>query len=308
METVHHCLACQHQHFRSIQRTHAMMHPTAEVFNFDQCQHCGLVFLNPRVPAAELMHYYTDYYLPYRGERAWGKYAPLVASSQAKIDRQRVKLVEQFVNLSSQETVIDVGCGKPTFLEQLYRKSKCRAIGTDFSDAGWKNEPNRFANLDLRVGEIKALELPTADVFTMWHYLEHDYDPAQTLSNLRQYAQSDTHLIIEVPNYDSDSRRRFGAYWAGWHTPRHTALYTPASLQTLLENNGWQVKEMRTHGTLDPYSLYWMSAMEQRGIDWSKSMEGKFINYVIGMVKFLPKRWTSTSLGVMTATATPAAD
>lgn len=306
METIQHCLACQGQHFQTVQRTRAMMHPSEEEFSFDQCQHCGLVFLNPRVEAEQLMEYYTDYYLPYRGERAWGKYAKLVANSQVKMDRQRVQLVNNFVPLGSQSTIIDIGCGKPTFLEQLQQKYNCQVIGTDFSDEGWKTESGRFKKLDLRFGEIEQIELPPADVLTMWHYLEHDYTPATTLQHLHKNAQTSTHLIIEVPNYDSDSRKRFGQYWAGWHTPRHTALYTPESITTLLENNGWKVRQVLTNGTLDPYNLYWMSEMEKRGIDWSKNMEDEFVHYVIGMIKFLPKRWTNSSLGVLTAVAVPA--
>ncbi|MFK7936967.1 MAG: class I SAM-dependent methyltransferase [Saprospiraceae bacterium] len=306
MEIVQHCLACQQQEFRTVQRTKAMMHPSEEAFNFDQCQNCGLVFLNPRVEVERLMDYYTDYYLPYRGDLAWGKYAHLVASSQVKMDRQRVALVNGFVPLNTESTVVDIGCGKPTFLEQLQQKYKCNAVGTDFSDEGWKNELERFGNLDLRYGEIEEIELPPADAITMWHYLEHDYAPAKTLQHLRNTVKNDTHLIIEVPNYDSESRQQFGKHWAGWHTPRHTALYTPDSMTTLLENNGWQVKKILTHGTLDPYNLYWMSQMEKRGIDWSKNMEEEFVNYVIGMIKFLPKRWKKSSLGVMTAVAVPA--
>lgn len=305
LETLPCCLACGGHSFETVQRTRAMMHPSEESFNFDECQDCGLVQLNPRVRASELMHYYTDYYLPYRGEHAWGKYATLVKNSQIKMDRQRVKRVQQFVPLNSSTKLVDIGCGKPTFLEQAQRLTGCHALGLDFNDSGWRDEPQRFAALQLQVGEVGNLMLDTADVFTMWHYLEHDYAPMDTLRQLRQYAQADTHLIVEVPNYDSDSRRRFGTNWAGWHSPRHTALYTPKSMTVLLERSGWQVKQTLSYGTLDPYNLYWMSRMEQRGIDWSQDMEQEFWGYVRGMVAFLPKRWLGSSLGVMTAIATP---
>ena len=62
------------------------MHPTDEVFTFVRCLGCDLVYLAPRVPAAELGRYYTDAYLPYRGARAWGPFAPLVALGLAAQD------------------------------------------------------------------------------------------------------------------------------------------------------------------------------------------------------------------------------
>jgi hypothetical protein len=39
------------------------MHSNKELFNFDQCAECKLVFLNPRVSLDVLQNYYTSYYL-----------------------------------------------------------------------------------------------------------------------------------------------------------------------------------------------------------------------------------------------------
>jgi hypothetical protein len=145
------------------------------------------------------------------------------------------------------------------------------------------------------------------DIITMWHYLEHDYDPVETLKRLKSIAHSQTTLIIEVPNYDSESRKKFGEHWAGFHTPRHTFLFTPETISLALRQSGWKVKNINTFGTLDPYVLYWMSKMEQKEIDWSKSMDSEFFDYVMGMIKFLPKRirGSKRSLGIMTSVASP---
>lgn len=63
-------------------------------YNFDQCEHCGLVFLNGRIPEAELGQFYSKNYLPYRVEEAWGKYAKFVKRDQQNIDQARVKRVK----------------------------------------------------------------------------------------------------------------------------------------------------------------------------------------------------------------------
>jgi hypothetical protein len=58
---------------------------------------------------------------------------------------------------------------------------------------------------------------------------------------------------------------------------------------------------------MDPYLLYWMSKMEQKGIQWDKNMEDEFKDFMVGMVQFLPKKWMQKklSLGIMTVIATP---
>ena len=62
------------------------MHSDNDLFNFDQCSECQLVFLNPRVSPNQLKKYYTSHYLPYRGSKAWGKFEKLVENSQKKLD------------------------------------------------------------------------------------------------------------------------------------------------------------------------------------------------------------------------------
>jgi hypothetical protein len=114
-------------------------------------------------------------------------------------------------------------------------------------------------------------------------------------------------LIVEVPNFDSYTRRKFGKYWAGYHTPRHTGLYSPKNIEVLLKNSGWQVESLLTYGSLAPYTLHWMSEMEKKQIDWGKSMEPRFIRFVVGMILHAPIYFMHKvfSMGFMTVIAKP---
>jgi methyltransferase family protein len=304
MITLTHCPACLSTHFNDLIQTPAQMHPSKEIFQFQQCKQCSLVFLNPRVPLDNLKEYYTDFYLPYRGSSAWGKYKNQVESSQRKLDKKRANWIGKLQNINPKTVVLDIGCGKPTFLKACQKKYNCKTIGLDFTDEGWKENPTDYKGIELLIGEVKNLPQDIRpDIITMWHYLEHDYDPVQTLTLLKNISHQNTKLLIEVPNYDSESRKKFGMHWAGYHTPRHTFLFSPGNLKLLLKQSGWETHTINTYGTLDPYVLYWMSEMEQKNIAWDKDMESEFFNYVLGMIRFLPKRWTTKkrSLGIMTA-------
>ena len=283
-----------------------MMHANSEQFNFDQCEDCDFVFLNPRVPEADLHQYYTEFYLPYRGAEAWGKYEKIVQKSEKKLDHKKAKYIEKFCNLNTDSFILDIGCGQPSFLKHCYEKWKCKTLGLDFSDKGWANQKDLYKNLNLKVGEIKDLPKDLKpDVITMWHYLEHDYYPAENLNYLKSISKPDTKLIIEIPNFDSISRKKFGKNWAGWHTPRHTSLFSPNNVELLLEKNGWQVQDILTYGTMDPYVLHWMSKMEQKNIAWDKNMEDEFFDFVLGMITFYPQKLKEKklSLGIMTVIA-----
>jgi 2-polyprenyl-3-methyl-5-hydroxy-6-metoxy-1,4-benzoquinol methylase len=309
MEYLTECLACNSTNFEAFEQTNAMMHQNLPAtYNFDKCNNCGLVFLNPRVDVTTLGQFYTASYLPYRVEEAWGKYASFVKQDQQKIDKARVQRLFKHCNLNTQSRILDIGCGKPTFLACLRDTIKANLIGLDFSNEGWKNDRNLFHDIDLRTGEIADLdnEKPI-DVITMWHYLEHDYQPQQHLKQLLNYSHAQTRLIIEVPNFDSYTRKKFGKHWSGYHTPRHTALYSPKNMELMLKNSGWQVEQILTYGSLNPYTLHWMSRMEQKGINWSASMEPRFIGYVIGMLLNAPLYLLQKyfSMGFMTIIARP---
>jgi SAM-dependent methyltransferase len=216
--------------------------------------------------------------------------------------------VKETYAISSESLILDIGCGSPSFLKACQRELNCQTMGIDFSDEGWKEQRNQFQGLDLQVAEIKDLAVNLGpDVITMWHYLEHDYTPLENLSYLKSISKPATTLIIEIPNFDSISRKKYNENWAGWHTPRHTSLFSPNNINLLLDRSGWQVSEVLTHGTLNPYLLFWMSEMEQKGILWTKNMEKEFWNFVTGMLQFVPKKWRQkkSSLGVMTIIATP---
>ena len=307
MHCLTNCPICNSTSISSFIQTMAQMHPDNELFNFDQCTKCQLVFLNPRVPLNELKKYYTSYYLPYRGAKAWGKFEKMVENSQQKLDLKRLKRVKQAHQIDSDSLLLDIGCGKPSFLKVCHQQLNCRTLGIDFSDEGWKGEEAHFSEIDLRVAEVKDLINIQPDVITMWHYLEHDYSPLENLSYLKSIAKPSTKLIIEIPNFDSSSRKKYGENWAGWHTPRHLSLFSPKNVTLLLQKSGWEVSELETYGTMDPYLLQWMSKMEQKGIKWNKNMEDEFWKFVFGMILFAPKKWIKkrSSLGIMTVIASP---
>ena len=246
--------------------------------------------------------------MPYRGSEAWGKYSKLVEGSQKKLDLKRVKWVKEMCSVSPKSLILDVGCGNPSFLKACQQELNCKTLGIDFSDEGWKEQSTLFKGLDLQVAEIKDLSLNLKpDIITMWHYLEHDYTPLENLTYLKSIAKPSTTLIIEIPNFDSISRKKYNENWAGWHTPRHTSLFSPDNIKLLLDKSGWNVSQLITYGTLNPYLLFWMSEIEQKGIQWNKNMENEFWDFVIGMLKFMPTKWNEKklSLGIMTVIATP---
>lgn len=322
------CLLCgSGDAYPEIETGAQMFTGSQEKFQFVRCASCGLVYLNPRIEPEELGTYYPSYYLPYRGGEAWGRFAPIAEKGLRITDRRRSRVASRGLRRvgrevrrsdstmseasRSEQHLLDVGCGKPSFLATLRdRRPGLRLTGIDFVSSGWQDTPEKWHGLNLIESEPTHFE-PEAgaepDVITMWHYLEHDYAPKQTLSRMREISHPRTRLIVEVPDYNSLPRLIYGPNWQGFHAPRHTAIYTRQTLTGMLRSAGWEVVSHTTAGTLDIYALWWMSAMEKRGIDWSASMEPRFIRFMIGRVLTAPLRPLAAvaPLGVQLVEARP---
>ena len=257
--------------------TSALMHePNNELYIFNICNNCEAIFLTNPVPPEKLEHYYTDNYLPYRGPAAWGKYSSFVANSQKKIDSNRVIFVKKYLKKNNPNlNVLDVGCGNPSFLELLQQNSKVNCTGIDFSDSGWKGK--NYPNLALKKVAIEDF-VPSKqfDIITLWHYLEHDYNPNQTIEKLYDCLKQGGKLIIEVPDYKSIFAKIQKSYWQGWHSPRHISFVTKKSFDHLFQKDKWEIATHLRYGTLDAFTLWWLGRMQKKGVDWSETMSNHF--------------------------------
>ncbi len=304
-ERVPGCLGCGGSAATAVVSHRAQMSDDPSTFTWVRCTACGLVYLDPRVPAEEIGRYYEDY-LPHRGPAAWGRWARLVAGAERRTDAARLEVVRSLGPLGPAQSVLDVGCGRPSFLQVLRDRTGARAVGTDFDASGWSTAPGMREGLELHAGILEELPLVGPfDRITLWHVLEHLYRPVETLRYLRSLARPGTLLVIEVPDHAGLTRRWQGASWAGYHTPRHTAAYTPTTLRAAVEAGGWRLLRQYQWGTLDPYVLWWLGDQERRGGGFSGSLESRFLPFMLGKVVALPltllQRWLP--LGFQTAIA-----
>lgn len=277
------CPICKKTKSNHYITTNALMHESNnEVFIFNVCNNCEAVFLTNPVTPERLELYYTDNYLPYRGPAAWGKYSSFVANSQKKTDSNRINFVKKYLkkNNANNVNVLDVGCGNPSFLELLQQNSKVNCTGIDFSDSGWKGK--NYPNIDLKKVAIEDYITDNQfDVITLWHYLEHDYNPSQTIETLYYRLKQGGKLIIEVPDYKSISAKIQKSYWQGWHSPRHISLLTKKSFALLFQKDKWEITKHLQYGTLDAFTLWWLGRMQKKGVDWSGNMSNHFWKLVL---------------------------
>ena len=171
-------------------------------FKFVTCSECNLTYQNPRVPVSEIGAFYDEEYIAHRKKKNWGLFSGMYEKAMDKHDSAKMEIVSKYVSLSAESTVLDVGCAVGSFLGKLKKIHNLRALGIDFKDLRAEVE-SRGAEFFL--GSLAELYLPpkSCDLVTMWHFLEHDYSPMESLKKCLGLLKEDGRIIIEVPRLDS---------------------------------------------------------------------------------------------------------
>jgi SAM-dependent methyltransferase len=143
----------------------------------------------------------------------------------------------------SEETgfVLDVGCGGGLFLSQL-RQQGLPVVGLDFSlpaaSIAWSRN-----DVPAVCGTLSQAPLrdESCAAVTMFHVLEHLYDPVSYLEVARRLLRPDGRLIVQVPNAACWQFLLLGEAWNGLDVPRHLFDFRASDLEILLGSCGFEV-------------------------------------------------------------------
>lgn len=221
-------------------------------FQFVTCEACGLAYQSPRLKLEHIGAYYDDEYIAHRKKTDWGILTPFYRRGMEKHDREKDKLVSRYVELNPDDRVLDVGSGSGSFLQRMRTRYQIEASGVDFKDL---THLPFYEQVTLHNGLFYEQELPDDHykLLTMWHFLEHDYDPMRTLETARRVMHPDGRLVIEVPRLDSITFRLYGERWPGLQAPQHTVLYTKEMLLKFMERSGLEVVDYLPYGAFPAY-------------------------------------------------------
>ena len=221
-------------------------------FQFVTCDRCGLAYQSPRLTVENISPYYDDEYIAHRKETDWGMLTWFYQRGMDKHDREKDKLVSRYVKLDQDSQVLDVGCGSGSFLQRLRQQHHVNASGVDF-----KNLTHLPFFDDVTFHEGLYYEQPLADNFydlvTMWHFLEHDYDPVRTLETTKRILKPGGHLVVEVPRLDCVTYMLYGKRWPGVQAPQHTVMYSKEMLLKFVEGSGLELVEYLPYGAFPAY-------------------------------------------------------
>jgi SAM-dependent methyltransferase len=256
-------------------------------FQFVTCDSCGLRFQNPRLTIENIKPFYSDEYIAHRKKTDWGVLSGFFSWVMDRHDRQKDALVSRFVKLDDTSSVLDVGCAVGTFLQKMRTRYGVHATGVDFADLSKNPALN---GVDFRCGLFCEQDFGRTrfDLITMWHYLEHDYDPMRTLAYARDVLAPNGRIVIEVPRLDSTTFRLYRERWPGLQAPQHTVLFDRDHLLEAVSAAGLEVDAYLPYGAFPAFFYFFAGAafkiLRGKGLNLSKAI----YPYFLGQILFSP--------------------
>ncbi|OHC01370.1 MAG: hypothetical protein A3H23_06480 [Planctomycetes bacterium RIFCSPLOWO2_12_FULL_40_19] len=252
-----------------------------EVFKLVKCKSCGLHYINPRPIKQQIGYYYSeDYYAhnplkkkkPKERNRFVEKWMDFKKNVRALIlinfynypykqekDRKSLSAYKKIIlwffyityrsrldiiPFSGEGKILDIGCGNGRYLLTL-KKQGWQTYGIEQSPKSSKYARD-VLHLEVNTGDLldSKYQAEFFDVITMWHSLEHLYEPILTLKEAKRILKDDGLLIIAVPNVDSFAAKVFKKYWYQLEIPIHLIAFTPDSITRMLDAAGFKAKKI----------------------------------------------------------------
>jgi SAM-dependent methyltransferase len=234
------CLLCGSEKFaRLFSASDRLYGTTAREFDVVRCGGCGLLRLHPQPTPAELRGYYPENYWFAPDQTAASR---LEEAYRRLVLRDHVRFVSQsLAGFAPQGPLLDIGCGGGLFLG-LMRRAGVRVFGLDFS-----REAASIANSRHQVPAVcgmlerSPLRPQSFAAISMFHVLEHLYDPRSYLVAAHQLLRPGGRLIVQVPNAACCQFRLLGRAWNGVDVPRHLFDFRDFDLERLVESCGFDL-------------------------------------------------------------------
>jgi len=243
-----------------------------EEFDLISCSECGLVFTREYPDEQDIGRYYeTDDYISHN-DKAEGVLNKVYIVARKLMLRRKKKIVENATGYKKGR-ILDIGCGTGYFPGTM-KKGGWDATGIEPNEKARDFGTRRFSIDVLSPERIAGLPDGSFDAVTMWHVLEHLYDPFDYADEIHRLLKPGGIFLAAVPNCISYDAKYYGKFWAAYDVPRHIWHFTPDTFRIFADKTGFRISGIRT---LFP-DVFYISIL-------SEKHKGKKMYFLSGLIK-----------------------
>jgi 2-polyprenyl-3-methyl-5-hydroxy-6-metoxy-1,4-benzoquinol methylase len=195
--------------------------------NFSECKNCKFLWLSPTPTQKELQSFYPPHYHGFNTQSNL-----IIKNLYSIVNFFRFKKYLPYLQCPNSK-LLDVGSADGSYFDTLSK------ICTNVECIGVENNPVIVAKAKKKgrkiiLGTIQDLDPEIKfDLIIMNNLIEHVVDPIAELLTAKRLLKSGGKIFIETPNTNSWDFRLMQKFWGGLHTPRHTFLFNPQSMEVI---------------------------------------------------------------------------
>jgi len=263
------CAACDNKDIRKVMdvKDHSISQESFEVW---ECASCALRFTQ-NVPSPENIapYYKSEEYISHSDTKK-GIVNNLYHRVRTIMLDRKFRLVAKY---SQTKQLLDYGAGTgyfPAYVQS--KKHPVTAIEIDPDARSYAKEKFGLEVLSPEVLEDGTLDKNQFDVISLWHVMEHLYNPKTYAKRFHELLMTNGHLIVAVPNYTSSDATYYQNSWAAYDVPRHLWHFSPASMKEMIESQGFTLVEKKGM----PFDSFYVSLLSEKYKNGKSSLFGGF--------------------------------
>lgn len=213
----------------------------AQLNQIVRCNHCGLMYANPRKEADYIeieswpddpsWEYETHYPLSFEKQRLQVRDYRDTRALLRRLHPGRGKLLEVGSCLG--------------FLLDSFRLDGWEVMGIEPDRYGCRHAAGKLG-IEVINSTLEAASLPSesVDVVLMMHVIEHVPDPVGTLREINRILKPGGHLVLETPRYDTLMLKLLGRRERSLSCDGHIFFFTVDSLRRAYESAAFELERL----------------------------------------------------------------
>lgn len=227
-------------------------------FDYEECEKCHTLFVNPRPHSEAFNAYYTDS----PSVRFWAThfYKVTEANRREQIIRPKAEMIKQYIDkynpiMPEGSCILDIGAGYGVFCEELTKImpnitmvgiEPAKALQNVCQEKGIRILPGFLE--DIGQNDLKEFNIVAAVSFEL---MEHLHNPEQFIYHCSELLPAGSLLILTTLAWDGFDLQVLREQSNSIHPPHHINFLTKESITLLLQKHKFQICEIITPGKLD---------------------------------------------------------
>lgn len=237
-----------------------------------KCFQCGFLFTQDYPDENEIAEYYeSDNYISHN-DKAKGFSNKLYRAARSIMMSRKKKLIMHITGLRT-GTLLDIGSGTGYFAGTM-KKAGWQAKGIEINEKARKFSISHFGLDAVTPDKVSSLDVNSFDCITLWHVLEHFYDPFNYISEIYRLLKPGAACVIALPNCSSFDAEHYNQFWAAWDVPRHLWHFNPVTFRLFSEKSELISEDQR----ILPFDVFYISQL-------SEKYKGSSMPFIKGMSK-----------------------